>query len=136
MLSETGAGQCYLKQGRACYFMLDLLQLDVPNLFGMESEGSTSSLQSDMLATSVPDQFTHFLSDYVQRNALQDSILSEVETIWVREHVRMFVRHSDQPLWKTAVVHCVRILPPLLLTATSWRLISLCVYFWDLCYSY
>ena len=76
--------------------MLDLLQLDVPNLFGMESEGSTSSLQSDILATSVPDQFTHFLSDYVQRNALQDSILSEVETIWVREYV---VRHSNQPFW-------------------------------------
>lgn len=129
-------GQCYLVQGRACYFTLDLLQLYVPNLFGMESEVSTSSLQSDILATSVPDQFTHFLSDYVQRNALQDSILSEVETSRVREYVRMFVRHCDQPLWKTAVVHCVCILPPLLLTATSWPLMCLHVCFGDLCYSY
>ena len=87
-------GQCYLEQGRACHFMLDLLQLDVPSLFGMESAGSTSSLQSDILATSVPDQFTHFLSDYVQRNALQETILGEVETIWVREYVGMCVRRN------------------------------------------
>ena len=75
--------QCYLAQGRANHFILDVLQLDVPNLFGTESEGSTSTLQSDILSTSVPDQFTHFLSDYVKRNALQEALLSSVETIWV-----------------------------------------------------
>ena len=75
--------KCYLAQGRASHFILDVLQLDVPNLFRAESEGSTSTLQSDILSISVPDQFTHFLSDYVKRNALQESLLSSVETIWV-----------------------------------------------------
>ena len=74
---------CYLEQGRAKDFLLDLLQLDVPRLFVMEAEGSVSSIHSDILATSVPDQFTHFLSDYIQRNALSEAILKEVETVWV-----------------------------------------------------
>lgn len=75
--------KCYLEQGRARDFLLDLLHLNVPNLFRMHSEGSTSTLQSDILATTVPDEFINFLSDYIQRNNLQETILNEVDTIWV-----------------------------------------------------
>lgn len=76
--------QTYLNQGRAKDFLLDLLHLNVPNLFVMDSqEGSDSALQNDLLAESVPDEFTHFLSDYIQRNSLHDVILNEIETIWV-----------------------------------------------------
>ena len=48
-----------------------------------DSEGSTSTLQSDILASSVPDEFSNFLTDYIQRSNLQETILGEVETIWV-----------------------------------------------------
>ncbi len=49
----------------------------------MESEGSSSTFQSDLLATSVSDAFTNFLTDYIQRNGLRVEILRGVETIWV-----------------------------------------------------
>ena len=75
--------KCYLEQGRAKDFVLDLLQLDVPSLFVTEREGSTSTLQSDTTTDSVPEDFTSFLADYIQRNSLQDAMLREVETIWV-----------------------------------------------------
>lgn len=74
---------CYLEQGRAKDFIFDLLQLDVPRLFVMESEGSSSTVQSDLLATSVSDDFTNFLTDYIQRNGLREEMLRGVETIWV-----------------------------------------------------
>lgn len=75
--------KCYKDQDRAKDFILDLLHLDVPGLFVTDTEGSTSTLQSDILAASVPDEFSNFLADYIQRNNLQDTILGEVETIWV-----------------------------------------------------
>ena len=62
---------------------MHLLQLDVPKLFVTETEGSTYALQSDILAVGVPDEFTDFLSDYIQRNNLTDAILAKVETVWV-----------------------------------------------------
>ena len=74
---------CYLKQCRAKDFILDLLQLDVPTLFVSESEGSTSTLQSDIVAGSVSDEFSTFLSEYIQRNNLRKAILANVESIWV-----------------------------------------------------
>ena len=73
----------YLKQCRAKDFVLDLLQLDVPKLFASECEGSTSTLQSDIAAGSVSDEFTTFLSEYIQRNDLRKAILANVERIWV-----------------------------------------------------
>lgn len=79
--------KCYKDQDRAKDFILDLLHLDVPGLFVTDSEGSTSTLQSDILASSVPDEFSNFLTDYIQRNNLQETILGEVETIWVSMHV-------------------------------------------------
>ena len=75
---------CYLSQGRAKDFVLDLLQLDVPSLFVTETEGSTSTLQSGVETVCVPDEFTSFLTDYIQRNRLQEAMLREVESIWVR----------------------------------------------------
>ena len=74
---------CYKDQDRAKDFILDLLHLDVPGLFVTDTEGSTSTLQSDILASSVPDEFSNFLADYIQRNNLQETILGEVEAIWV-----------------------------------------------------
>ena len=74
---------CYKNQDRAKDFILDLLHLDVPDLFVTDNEGSTSTLQSDILSSSVPDEFSNFLADYIQRNNLQETILGEVETIWV-----------------------------------------------------
>jgi hypothetical protein len=79
--------KCYKDQDRAKDFILDLLHLDVPGLFVTDSEGSTSTLQSDILASSVPDEFSNFLTDYIQRSNLQETILGEVETIWVSIHV-------------------------------------------------
>ena len=84
----VSVGQSYLQQGRARDFLLDLLHLDVPSLFVMETEeeeGSTSTLQSDILASSVPEEFVQFLADYIHRNSLQELLLQEVETIWVSE---------------------------------------------------
>lgn len=73
----------YKNQDRAKDFVLDLLHLDVSGLFVTDTEGSTSTLQSDILASSVPDEFSNFLTDYIQRNNLQETILGEVEIIWV-----------------------------------------------------
>lgn len=74
---------CYLEQGRPKEFIMDLLELNVPDLFMMESEGSTSTIQSDILSSSVPDEFTQFLTEYIQRNQLHEAILQDVEKIWV-----------------------------------------------------
>ena len=88
---------CYLEQGRAKDFILDLLHLDVPRLFVTESDGNSSvSLTSDALAASVPDEFTNFLTDYIQRNSLGDDILEEVETIWVCDGCVMGVCGREQ----------------------------------------
>lgn len=77
-------GTCYLEQGRTKDFVLDLLALDVPDLFMMEyQEGSTSTIHSDILSSNVPDEFTHFLTEYIQRNHLQEELLAETERIWV-----------------------------------------------------
>lgn len=77
--------QSYLDQGRSKDFLLDLLRLDVPNLFvtGPSEEETDSAKQSDLLAESVPEEFTYFLADYIQRNSLHDVILQEIEAIWV-----------------------------------------------------
>ena len=76
--------KCYLEQGRTKYFVLDLLALDAPDLFMMEyEEGSTSSIHSDNLSSSVPDEFTHFVTEYIQMNHLQEELLAETEKIWV-----------------------------------------------------
>ena len=48
-----------------------------------DTEGSTSTLQSDILSLSVSDEFSNFLADYIQRNSLQETLLGEVEAIWV-----------------------------------------------------
>ena len=62
---------------------MHLLGLDVPKLFVTETEGSTYTLQSDILAVNVSDEFTNFLSDFIQRNTLKIAILGKVETVWV-----------------------------------------------------
>lgn len=75
--------KCYLEQGRPKEFIMDLLELNVPDLFMMDNEGSTSTIQSDILSNSVPDEFTQFLTEYIQRNNLHEAILQDVEKIWV-----------------------------------------------------
>ena len=62
---------------------MDLLELNVSDLFMMDSEGSTSTIQSDVISGNVPDEFMQFLTDYIQRNNLHDAILKDVEKIWV-----------------------------------------------------
>ena len=86
--------KCYKDQDRAKDFILDLLHLDVPGLFVTDAEGSTSTLQSDILSSSVPDEFSNFLTDYIQRSNLQETILGEVETIWVSIHVHVVERRT------------------------------------------
>ena len=67
-----------------------------------DSEGSTSTLQSDILASSVPDEFSNFLTDYIQRSNLQETILGEVETIWV-------IAYNVQCALYDCLVHCTRV---------------------------
>ena len=74
---------CYKDQDRSKDFILDLLHLDVPGLFVTDAEGSTSTLQSDILSISVSDEFSNFLAEYIQRNSLQETLLGEVEAVWV-----------------------------------------------------
>ena len=81
--------KCYLEQGRAKDFIIDLLSLDVPDLFKMETEGSTSTIHSDILSNSVPDEFMQFLTVYIQRNHLQEAILADVDQIWVCNEMNM-----------------------------------------------
>ena len=83
---------CYLEQERAREFILDLLALDVPNLFHMEESdtGSTSSVQSDILATSMAEEFSAFLVEFIQKNQLQEALLEETEKIWVGVSVLLF----------------------------------------------
>ena len=48
-----------------------------------DTEGSTSTIHSDLMSASVPDEFIQFLADYIQRNQLHEAILKDVEKIWV-----------------------------------------------------
>jgi len=76
----------YVQQERARDFVLDLLALDVSDLFQMEEEAadeSTVSVHSDIFACCVSDEFTAFLTDFVQRNQLQEALLEETDKIWV-----------------------------------------------------
>jgi hypothetical protein len=75
--------KCYLEQKRAKDFIMDLLELNVPDLFLMDAEGSTSTVHSDILSNSVPDEFTQFLTEYIHKNSLHEAILKDVEKIWV-----------------------------------------------------
>ena len=75
--------RCYHDQGRAKDFIIDLLSLDVPDLFMMDTEGSTSTIHSDIPSNSVPDDFMNFLTEYMQRNQLQEPVLNEMDKIWV-----------------------------------------------------
>ena len=76
-------GSCYLAQSRANKFIVDLLHLDVPALFVSDNDGSTSTMQSDILSGSIADEFTIFLSGYIQCNNLKRAILDTIESIWV-----------------------------------------------------
>ncbi len=81
------AGRCYLEQGRAKDFIMDLMELNVPDLFTMDTEGSTSTIQSDIMSSSVPEDFTQFLADYIQRHHLHEALLKDVEKIWVCTYI-------------------------------------------------
>jgi hypothetical protein len=83
-------GSSYQTQGRATDFVLDLLVLDVPSLFMADCDISTSTLQSDILAGSVSDNFYTFLSEFIQRNNLRTPILERVKVVW-----ESLVEHSD-----------------------------------------
>ena len=77
-------GKSYVEQRRTKDFILDLLTLNVPDLFKMEyDEGSTSTIHSDILSSNVSDEFMHFLTEYIQKNHLQEDLLEETERIWV-----------------------------------------------------
>ena len=76
-------GAHYLAQCRANKFIVDLLHLDVPALFISDNDGSTSTMQSDILSGSIADEFTTFLSGYIQCNNLKRAILDTIESIWV-----------------------------------------------------
>ena len=73
----------YREQGRAKKFVLHLLKLDVSKLFVTDFEESTSTVQSDIVCGGVAEEFMAFLSDYIQRNSLKSTILSDFKTIWV-----------------------------------------------------
>ena len=62
---------------------MDLLELNVPDLFMIDTEGSTSTIHSDVMASTVPDEFMTFLAEYIQRNNLHEPILKDVQKIWV-----------------------------------------------------
>ena len=83
-------GSSYQTQGRATDFVLDLLVLNVPSLFVADCEGSTSTLQSDILAGSVSENFSTFLSEFIQRNNLRKPILERIKIVWV-SYVHMYV---------------------------------------------
>ena len=79
----------YIDQSRAKDFILDLLRVDVPRLFVRSPDQISLSSQhsgegaTDILALPVPDEFSQFLTDYVQRNLLRDQLMDDIETIWV-----------------------------------------------------
>ena len=65
-------------------FILDLLQLKVPELFAVEEETDESAGQVDM---EVAKNFSEFLNCYVQRHVQKHIILSHTAAIMVSIHV-------------------------------------------------
>ena len=66
----------YLVDGRAGDFVLDLLRLKVPRLLALEP-GEEEAGQA------VQDEFKRFLQDFIRRNALKHTILSQITDIVV-----------------------------------------------------
>lgn len=70
----------YLAEGRQNEFILDLLQLNVPKLFAVETGADEASEEMDM---EVAGKFSLFLCDYINKNALRPIILTQMISILV-----------------------------------------------------
>lgn len=76
--------KCYREDGRAGDFLLDLLELKLPELFAAERGRGEDE--------KVRHNFTTFLWDYILRCGLKHTILEEMRNILVREtnsHMQM-----------------------------------------------
>ena len=80
--------------------------LDVPLLFVADCKGSTSTLQSDILAGSVSENFSAFLSEFIQRNNLRKPILERVKIVWV-SYISLVYVHVHWHLCICIIISCV-----------------------------
>ena len=70
----------YLADKRQTEFVLDLLQLKVPKLFGIEEGGDSTAEKDD---AEVAKCFSLFLRTFINKHALKRSILNQMTTILV-----------------------------------------------------
>ena len=70
----------YLLDNRQREFISDLMQLNVPKLFAIEEGADEATEKEDM---EVGKEFTIFLRNYINRNALKLSILSQMTSLLV-----------------------------------------------------
>ena len=74
----------YFTEGRQSEFVVDLLQLKVPNLFAVEECDDELAESEDL---EVARRFSLFLRDYINSHALKNSILSQMSIIMVQNSV-------------------------------------------------
>ena len=85
----------YRIEKRAHEFIMDLLQLNVPKLFAVEP----GELEED--AQAVAMEFTSFLYDFINRNALKPAILTQLTSIMVRTYVYKRGHVTGGVTWST-----------------------------------
>ena len=84
-LTSVAAG--YLTDKRQKTFVLDLLQLNVPKLFAVKEGVDEVTEKEDV---EVAETFSIFLRNFINRNALQQSILIQIPDILVCAYMRRF----------------------------------------------
>ena len=70
----------YVMDSRQTLYVMDLLQLKVPKLFAIEEETNETDEKEDV---EVRRNFSAFLWNFINRNALKHSILTNMTTILV-----------------------------------------------------
>ena len=73
-------GDHYVKDGRPQDFIIDLLSINVPKLFGLPAD---TDVQGHAVAVEVQNEFTSFVLNYILTNALKAGLLQKMSHILV-----------------------------------------------------
>lgn len=71
----------YLNDKRSPEFVFHLLELRVPKLFAVDDEESDEVIRKEDIA--IREKFLRFLSDYINSNALKNTIINQISRIMV-----------------------------------------------------
>ena len=73
-------GDRYVKDGRPQDFIIDLLSINVPKLFGLPAD---TDVREHSVAVEVQNEFTSYVLNYIRINTLKAGLLQKMSRILV-----------------------------------------------------